>query len=77
MNEPSNQPTGPEPTKAPVQLWRVDVSGVSVSVRGEDACRHLQEVNHRMARMKMALHRLCKMHPDADTMNVARDGLYQ
>lgn len=72
-----NKPSGPEPTNAPVQLWRVDVSGVSISVRGEVAYRHLQEVNRRMARMELALHHLCKMHPDADTMNVARDGLYQ
>lgn len=38
--------------------WRVDVAGVPVSVYGEEAMRHLQQVNQQLARMKLALHKL-------------------
>lgn len=40
------------------QRWRVDVAGVPVSVYSEDAMRHLQQVNKKLAQTKMALHRI-------------------
>lgn len=39
-------------------IWRVDVAGIPVDVRGEHARDHLQEINQKMARMKLALHKL-------------------
>lgn len=57
-------------------LRRVDIGGMSVMVLSEDAMRHLEAVNIRMARMKMALHRISKMHPNGPGAgNVAREGL--
>lgn len=56
--------------------WRVDVGGVSVNVYNKEACEHLQRVNHRLAVMKMALHRISKMHPSGPGAgNVARGAL--
>lgn len=45
-------------------IWRVDIAGRTVFVRGEDAYRHLLSVNSQMANMKMALHRIAKHHPE-------------
>lgn len=57
-------------------MWRVDVAGVPVSVRGEQAKIHLEQVNGQLAKMKMALHRISKMHPSSPGAgNVAREAL--
>jgi hypothetical protein len=45
-------------------LWRVDIAGQTVLVHGEDAYRHIQSVNHKLARMKMALHRIMNLDVD-------------
>jgi hypothetical protein len=37
---------------------RVDVAGVAIYVRSEFEMRHLTEINQKMARMKLALHKL-------------------
>lgn len=39
-------------------MWRVDIEGQSVFVRGESACHHLEQIASRLARMRMALHRI-------------------
>lgn len=39
-------------------MWRVDVAGYPVSVKGQAARAHLEQINHQFARMKMALHRI-------------------
>lgn len=66
---------GPEPTKGPVQLWRVDIGGVPVSVYGEEAYRYLQTVNHDLAIMKIALHRIAKMTHGDISHGIARGAL--
>jgi hypothetical protein len=39
-------------------MWRVDVAGIPISVRGEAAKDHLEAVVRQMARMKLALNKL-------------------
>jgi hypothetical protein len=57
-------------------LLRVDVAGVAVMVRGDVAREHLENVNRDIAKMKMALHRISKMHPAGPGAgNVARETL--
>jgi len=72
---PSDPNTAVRP--APLNdMWRVDVSGYPCSVRGEHAKDHLEAVNRQMARMKMALHRISKMHPSGPGAGtIAREAL--
>jgi hypothetical protein len=59
-------------------LWRVDVAGYPIDVRGEDERDYLQQVNSQLARMKMALHRIAKMDPSVPVEHfgdVAREAL--
>lgn len=41
-------------------MWRVDIAGYPVTVRGSLAKSRLEEVNHQMSRMKLALHRIAR-----------------
>ena len=47
----------------PGDMWRVDVAGIPVSVKGRASYEFLQSVNTERARMKMALHRILHMDP--------------
>lgn len=58
-------------------IWRVDIAGRTVFVRGEDAYRHLLSVNSQMANMKMALHRIAKQHTHAHLQSIALEALRQ
>lgn len=44
-------------------IWRVDVEGYACHVKGEHAKDHLEQVNRKLAKMKMALHRISRIHP--------------
>lgn len=44
-------------------LLRVDVAGVPIMVRGEDAYEHLTRVNRSLAVAVLALHRVAKGDP--------------
>lgn len=62
----------------PDDLYRVDVSGYSVFVKGEAAKNYLEQINHCMAIMKMALHQVSRRHPGEDTTGwLARVGLME
>lgn len=56
-------------------LWRVDVAGYACYVKGKHAADHLERVNGSLARMKMALHRIAKAHPDSVTAELALEAL--
>lgn len=45
-------------------MWRVDVAGVPVNVRGKNAYLHLQNVNRQLAKMKLALHKIKGGHSE-------------
>jgi len=47
----------------PNDMLRVDVCGYPVSVRGDAARLHLEQITGKMARMKLALHRIADMDP--------------
>jgi hypothetical protein len=54
-------------------MWRVDVAGYPISVRGQHAHDHLEQINRENARMKLALHKLKWI--DGEVGKVARMGL--
>lgn len=57
-------------------LWRVDVRGFALKVKGGEAARHLEQTLHQMARMQMALHKISQRHPNEGTTgDSAREAL--
>jgi hypothetical protein len=42
-------------------MWRIDVAGMPISVRGQPAYEHLQQVNRSLAQMKLALHQIAQI----------------
>jgi hypothetical protein len=61
----SNNPTTVRSTgHVDRDMWRVDVAGYPISVRGQYARDHLEKINRQNAKMKMALHRILKMSQD-------------
>jgi hypothetical protein len=71
MNEPANKTT---PQRGPAKdMWRVDVAGVPLMVRGEAARDHLEKINREMDRMKLSLHKL--RWRDDQAGDIARKGL--
>jgi hypothetical protein len=69
-------------TGPPNDLWRVDVAGIPVMVKGKPSYEFLQSINTERARMKLALHRILKMDPEEwgkqgiyTAQKIARDGL--
>lgn len=57
-------------------MWRVDVAGYPVSVRGLPAKDHLERVNNQLARMKMALYRIAKICDVTALSEIAREELH-
>ena len=53
-------------------MWRVDVEGVAVYVYGETAYEHLQKVNHKIAKMKLALHKIKGGHSEDPHLDAIR-----
>ncbi len=57
-------------------MWRVDVAGYPVSVKGQDAREHLEEVNRSLSQMKMALHQIAAIATKPGGVGqIARDAL--
>lgn len=57
-------------------MWRVDVAGYPVSVKGQVAYEHLQQVNRSLAQMKLALHQIAKIaNKPGGVGQIARDVL--
>ena len=57
-------------------MWRVDVEGYPVSVKGQVARAHLEQVNRRLAMMKLALHQIAQLaQKPGGVGQVARDAL--
>lgn len=57
-------------------LWRVDVGGVPILVKGKPAYEYLQHINSRMAKMKLALHKIKGGHsadPQLDAIKALQD----
>jgi hypothetical protein len=61
MPKPAEETTDAFTAAYRADMWRVDVAGVPVSVRGQVAYEHLQQVNRSLAQMKSALHQIAKM----------------
>lgn len=63
-------------TAETTDMWRVDVSGYPLSVRGEPAREHLERVNRNLAVMKLALHKIAKLaERPGGVGEIARDAL--
>jgi hypothetical protein len=54
-------------------MWRVDIAGVSVLVRGEAAKDHLEKINRERIRMKLSLNKI--RWRDDQAGDIARKGL--
>ena len=65
-----------KPEPAPKDdMWRADVAGFAVSVRGETAKAHLENVSRKLARMKAALRRIAKFSDEVAAVSEARRAL--
>lgn len=55
-------------------MWRVDVAGIPVMVKGEHAYRHLEDVNRKLAKMTLALHKIasCASYHHGDCPDIAQ-----
>ena len=58
----------------PNDMLRVDVCGYPVSVRGDAARLHLEQITGKTARMKLALYRIADMDPGI-AGDIAREAL--
>ena len=54
-------------------MFRVDVEGIAIRVQNEGDRLHLERVNRKLARMKLALHRIAGGAPEA--VSAALEGL--
>jgi hypothetical protein len=62
-------------SKTATDMWRVDVSGYPCSVRGSAAADHLGSVNRRLAKMRLALHRIRDGGAPEEFEAIAREAL--
>ncbi len=57
-------------------MWRVDVAGVPIMVRGQVAVAHLEKVNRSLTQAKMALHQIAALaRKSGGVGQIARDAL--
>jgi hypothetical protein len=57
-------------------MWRVDVAGYPISVRGQVAREHLEQVNRQLSVMKLALHKIsAQAGQPGGVGQIARDAL--
>jgi hypothetical protein len=57
-------------------MWRVDVAGYPIMVRGQVARTHLEQVNRNLAVMKLALHKISAIaRRQGEVGEVARDAI--
>lgn len=59
--------------RSAADMWRVDIAGHAITVRGEHAKEVLEKFRHQHAKMKLALHKIIKQHPEAS--DIAVEGL--
>lgn len=70
----ASDPVSNTTRRGPVDdMWRVDVAGCPVLVKGEPSKDFLTHVNRRMARMKMALHKIGQQRYGLDSTDTAED----
>jgi hypothetical protein len=53
-------------------MWRVDVAGYPVFVKGQVARAHLEKVNQQLARMRLALHKIKGGHSQDHQLDATR-----
>lgn len=56
-------------------MLRVDVAGRPITVLGDQAVKLIQDQNHTIAIMKLALHRIAQSSVDTTLRDIARNAL--